>query len=618
MISATKTLVALMALAPAALAYSDNFLDTLHRDLGSCHDCSCFTCGSAENNNDGTISVTINHCKDGEISWMCCAGFDGVSQIGCEIDSCPGNLVESDRKCEGIPKDNSITVVIPDTATSVRINTHDGKTAGSADVQNDQCGGNGNGGGSCKDPTAHCLIDFDLASHCNYSGGGTSSTPSDPTPSTPSDPTPSTPSDPTPSTPSEPEPEPVLPEPTGSNAWDGMNLYEFLSGGGTLPSCGDVGQEEPFQGGKNGFIGPGPLKEPCHKINICHGNAGFGWNAITVDRSSLEQVGENGHANEEHNNRDNKRPDFLPGTKAVPNPNGAGINNGYMDGNCNWVCSGDNCDGEPPVVADPAPAPAPSPSQGSGSGDPHFKTWTGDKYDYHGECDLVLVDHPTFMDGLGLRVHIRTTRVKYFSFIETVAVQIGEDVLEFANDVENFLINGEVAPPNLKHHKTMIGGFLVRRDAKELSIRLTEDRRGAAQIILHVRKNGFPAVVVSGGDTDLFKGSLGLLGDWETGKRLARDGETELGGQDATEFALEWQVRDDEPMLFKEVRFPQYPNTCIPPEPKPTNRLGFSSFEYEAEKACAHWKHDKEDCIFDVIATRDVLVAAEGHIVHAA
>ena len=36
----------------------------------------------------------------------------------------------------------------------------------------------------------------------------------------------------------------------------------------------------------------------------------------------------------------------------------------------------------------------------------------------------------------------------------------------------------------------------------------------------------------------------------------------------------------------------------------------------EAEEACAHWKHDKEDCVFDVLATRDVLVAEEGHIVH--
>jgi hypothetical protein len=262
------------------------------------------------------------------------------------------------------------------------------------------------------------------------------------------------------------------------------------------------------------------------------------------------------------------------------------------------------------------------PTKGSGSGDPHFKTWTGDKYDYHGECDLVLVNNPTFMDGLGLRIHIRTTRVKYFSYIEKVAVQIGEDVLEFDNDIENFYLNGALAEANVKHHKTHLGGFIVRRDPKALSIRLhdngSQDRHAGmvAKIDLHTRKNGFPAVIVDGGHTDVFKGSLGLLGDWETGKRLARDGVTELNGEDATEFALEWQVRDTEPMLFKDARFPQFPQTCTPPAPREATRLGFSNFEKEAEAACAHWKEDIEDCIFDVIATRDVLVAEEGHIVH--
>jgi len=262
----------------------------------------------------------------------------------------------------------------------------------------------------------------------------------------------------------------------------------------------------------------------------------------------------------------------------------------------------------------PRNGPDPTPKTGSSSGDPHFKTWTGEKYDYHGECDLVLVDNPAFADGLGLQVHIRTTAVKYFSFIEKVAVQIGTDVLEFDNDVENFLINGVKVEKNRKYHKTHLGGYLVRRDKKAISIVL--DKQGNAKIDLHTRKNGFPSVIVDGGTTDIFKGSLGLLGDWATGKRFARDGKTELNGHDGTAFALEWQVSDKEPMLFADARFPQFPTSCTPPAKRDHNRLGFSSFEKEAEKACAHWKEDKDDCIFDVIATRDVLVAADGHLVH--
>jgi hypothetical protein len=249
---------------------------------------------------------------------------------------------------------------------------------------------------------------------------------------------------------------------------------------------------------------------------------------------------------------------------------------------------------------------------GSGSGDPHFKTWSGDKYDYHGECDLVLVDHPSFSDGLGLKVHIRTTRVKYFSYISNIAVQIGDDVLEFDNDVTNFLINGETAAPQQKYVRTLLGGFHLRRDPKAISIRFDDHIK--ARIDLIQRKNGWPAVVIDGATTEIFKGSLGLLGDWETGKRFARDGKTLMDDPDATNFALEWQVRDTEPMLFREARFPQYPTTCTPPAQNLSKRLGVSNFEKEAKKACAHWKEDIEDCIFDVIATRDVMVAAEGHV----
>jgi len=306
---------------------------------------------------------------------------------------------------------------------------------------------------------------------------------------------------------------------------------------------------------------------------------------------------------------------------------------------------GDNCETEAPTDApteapepareqepepeqrnaDPAPTkeeeeeePEKRTTSGSASGDPHFKTWTGDKFDYHGECDLVMVDHPEFHSGLGLKLHIRTTRVQYWSFIETVALQIGDDVLEFGNDVENFLINGLPVERKQKHHKTHLGEFVVRRDTKAISVRLHQEGRRdehIAKIDFHSRKNGFPAIIVDGGNTDLFKGSLGLLGDWETGKRLARDGETVLDGHDATPFALEWQVRDTDPILFQEARFPQFPTQCTAPA-KQNNRLGSEKMRIEAEKACAHWKEDKEDCIFDVMATRDVLVAEEGHVVH--
>jgi hypothetical protein len=246
----------------------------------------------------------------------------------------------------------------------------------------------------------------------------------------------------------------------------------------------------------------------------------------------------------------------------------------------------------------------------SSSGDPHFKTWTGEKYDYHGECDLVLIDHPAFAAGMGLKIHIRTTRVQYFSYIEQIVVQIGGKVLEFNNDVNNFLIGYKKVEAPKKYQETKFAGFLVRRDPKALSIRLDES---GAKIDLIQRANGFPAVVLDAAGTDIFEGSLGLLGDYTTGKKLARDGETEVS--DPTEFALEWQVRDTEPLLFSSARFPQFPTQCTPPKKILGNRLGLSHMKEEAEKVCAAWKEDKDDCIFDVIATRDVLTASEGSVV---
>eukprot|EP00980_Cylindrotheca_fusiformis_P015112 scaffold4174_cov66-Cylindrotheca_fusiformis.AAC.1 len=49
----------------------------------------------------------------------------------------------------------------------------------------------------------------------------------------------------------------------------------------------------------------------------------------------------------------------------------------------------------------------PAPASGS-NGDPHFRTWNGGHFEYHGQCDMILVKDENFADGLGLQVQIRT------------------------------------------------------------------------------------------------------------------------------------------------------------------------------------------------------------------
>jgi hypothetical protein len=66
--------------------------------------------------------------------------------------------------------------------------------------------------------------------------------------------------------------------------------------------------------------------------------------------------------------------------------------------------------------------------------DPHFETFNGEAFSYHGECDLVMMKSPSFASGLGLYVNIRTTRIDNarisYSYISAAAVRIGNDVLK--------------------------------------------------------------------------------------------------------------------------------------------------------------------------------------------
>jgi hypothetical protein len=105
------------------------------------------------------------------------------------------------------------------------------------------------------------------------------------------------------------------------------------------------------------------------------------------------------------------------------------------------------------------------------------------------------------------------------------------------------------------------------------------------------------------------------MGEFGTGSFLSRTGEL-MSMDDLSGFAREWQVRDDEPMLFQFIEYPQYPTECVMPEASTESqrRLGESTQILRmAEEACAIWTGSaKEACIADVVATGDVDMAAAG------
>ena len=79
----------------------------------------------------------------------------------------------------------------------------------------------------------------------------------------------------------------------------------------------------------------------------------------------------------------------------------------------------------------------------------------------------------------------------------------------------------------------------------------------------------------------------------------------------------EWQVTDNEAMLFHEVRSPQYPQKCILPvtaESSRRNRRRLRSTSTisieQAQNACGDSSDQMYDfCIEDVLRTGDILIA---------
>ena len=142
------------------------------------------------------------------------------------------------------------------------------------------------------------------------------------------------------------------------------------------------------------------------------------------------------------------------------------------------------------------------------------------------------------------------------------------------------------------------------------SLTLTSESIPGATILVQLFVE-FVKVKFEGPSKELFGKTVGLLGDFETGKTLARDGKTVMN--DFTEFGDEWQVLPSEPRLFHEVVQPQFPELCIKPEDprgERKRRLSESAYTFEeAEAACGKNLSDPldiKDCVYDVLATQDM------------
>jgi len=246
--------------------------------------------------------------------------------------------------------------------------------------------------------------------------------------------------------------------------------------------------------------------------------------------------------------------------------------------------------------------------QAGAGGDPHFKTWKGDKYDFHGHCDLVLLHTSTFGDGQGLSIHIRSSPLlTIMSYISDVAIRIGENVLEVGSQGHH-TINGVAqtltSTQALSGYPVTSSGtkkgryvYKIHLDSKETII-LREYKSWITLTLFHASEGNF-------GD------SVGLMGSFQDGTRYGRDGMTVYS--DIDEFGQEWQVKADIDGLLFQTPSP-YPNRCNLPSKSEVKRRGRRLQDSmitrdEALLVCAHWGEDIEDCVIDVQLAGDLTFA---------
>eukprot|EP00980_Cylindrotheca_fusiformis_P020142 scaffold7212_cov165-Cylindrotheca_fusiformis.AAC.2 len=270
-----------------------------------------------------------------------------------------------------------------------------------------------------------------------------------------------------------------------------------------------------------------------------------------------------------------------------------------------------------PITSEPTAAPTHDPEGTTPGtlGDPHFRTWTNEHFEYHGQCDLMLTTDPNFADGLGIDVQIRTKLVRFWSYIKTAAIRIGDDIFEFQGDAFPEESSGPKYWFNLELQGNLdtIGGFpisMIRNSVLKTMFEIDLDSMYPGQKIIIGAYKEFVRVDFRNASEESYGNVAGLLGNFKTGETLSRDGAKVI--DNFTELGQEWQLRPTDNMLFHDISDPQFPKQCIEPEDPQGERrrlLEESSLsEEEAEAACATVKDpiDRKNCIYDILATQDL------------
>lgn len=233
-----------------------------------------------------------------------------------------------------------------------------------------------------------------------------------------------------------------------------------------------------------------------------------------------------------------------------------------------------------------------------------------------GACDLVLIDAPNFDNGLGLHIDVRTTSRYEYSYIESAVLLIGDETFEIDSYGQYSL--GAIDHADLKDKGSTLAGFPIVHSKDESKVQSFDVILSPTANITFGAFKDLVSVKLSG-DTTLLGASTGIMGSSLTGSMLSRGGNImDMSNEDAiNNFGQEWQVRADEPMLFRTSRSPQASKgeKCILPgtnsKQSLRRRLMDSKIsKSKAEAACAYLKEGtKAACVSDVMAIGDLDMA---------
>jgi len=219
-----------------------------------------------------------------------------------------------------------------------------------------------------------------------------------------------------------------------------------------------------------------------------------------------------------------------------------------------------------------------------------------------------MVADKDFANGLGIDIHIRTKVVRFWSYIERAVIRIGTDVLE-VEGLPDFSASYWI---NYEHmgELTDLAGFPVSLNANTDKFIIDLDSLYPGEKIEIRTFKEFVGVKIDGASEESFGNSVGITGDFRTGKTYARDGSTVL--DDFNELGSEWQALPSDGFYFHSTSRPQFPEKCIiPDDPRGQRRRRLdeaSISEEQAEAACAGLQDEfsRKGCVYDILATQDI------------